>query len=108
MSNVTDKDTKEKELGTSNSSIKVHISYSSVWLNSSIFNSTKQKSTLSLVPSMMDPVEHDPQSSPYQTEPKEDQYLASPSLGDQFATDVESDNEDNNTIAIIEDLFLNI
>lgn len=41
MSNATDKDTKEKELGTSNSSIKVHISHSSVLHNLFTLDSTK-------------------------------------------------------------------
>lgn len=33
MSNAIDKDTKEKKLGISNSSIKVHIPRSLVWVN---------------------------------------------------------------------------
>ncbi len=81
MSDATDKGNEEKELGTSNSSIKVYILRSSLWLNSSSLNSTKQKSTSSPVLSMLDPAKHDPQSSFYQTEVEVDQYLASPSLG---------------------------
>lgn len=41
MSHISDKNTKEKELGTFNSSIKVHIPCSSILLNSSVVNSTK-------------------------------------------------------------------
>ncbi len=41
MSNIIDKDIKEKELGTSNYSIKVHILYLLVLLNLSILNSKK-------------------------------------------------------------------
>ncbi len=74
----------------------------------STLNSIKQKSTSSPVSFILDPVEHDPQSFPYQTKPKEDQYLASPSPGDQFTTNVKSDNKDNNAITTIEGLFLNI
>lgn len=72
MSDTIDENTEEKELGTSNSNIKVHILYSSVLLNLSTLNSSKQKSTLSQVPSMLDPAEHDSQSSSYQTKPEED------------------------------------
>ncbi len=82
MSNAIYENTEKKELGTSNSSIKVHIPYSLVWLNSSALNSTKQKSTSLPVSSMLDPAEHNPQSSSYLTEPEEDQYLASFSPGD--------------------------
>lgn len=57
---------------------------------------------------MLDPAKHDPQSSPCRTEPEEDQYLPSPSPDDQFATDVESDDEGNDAVATIEGLFLNI
>ena len=108
MSNATDEDTEEKKLGTSNSSIKVHIPRLLVLLSSSVLNSTKQKLTLSLIPSMLDPAKHDLQSSPNQTEPEKDQYLASPSPGDQFATDVKSDDKNNNAVATIERLFFNI
>ncbi len=108
ISNTTDEDTKEKELGTSNPSMKVYISCSFVWLNLSTLNSTKQKLTLSLVPSMLDPTKHDPQSSLYQTESEKDQYLVSSSLGNQFATDVKSDNKNNNAIVKIEGLLLKI
>ncbi len=108
MDNAINKNTKEKELGTSNSSIKVHIPRSLVWLNLSALNSTKQKLTSSPVPSMLNPAEHNPQSSPYQTELEEDQYLVSPSPGDQFATNVESNNKDNNAVTTIKRLFLNI
>ncbi len=41
MSNTTDNDTEEKELSISNSSIKVHIPRSLVWLNLAALNSTK-------------------------------------------------------------------
>ncbi len=55
---------------------------------------------------MLDPAKYDPQSSFYKTKPKEDLYLASPSSGDQFSTDVKSVDKDNNTVAIIEGLFI--
>lgn len=57
---------------------------------------------------MLDLAKHDSQSSFYQTEPKEDQYLASSSPGNQFATDVKNDNKNNNAVIIIKRLFLNI
>lgn len=59
MSDTIDKNTKEKELEISNSSIKVYILYSLVLLNLSTLNSTKQKSTLLPVPSMLNPAKHD-------------------------------------------------
>lgn len=65
ISDVTDKNTKKTELGISNSSIKIHISCSLVWLNLSALNSTKQKLILSPVLSMLDPTKHNPQSSSY-------------------------------------------
>ncbi len=65
MSDAIDKNTKEKELGTSNSGIKVHIPRSLIWLNLSSLNSTNQKPTSSPVPSMLDLTEHDSQSSLY-------------------------------------------
>lgn len=71
MSDTIDEDTKEKELRSSNSSIKVHVPLLSILLNSFIVNSIKQKLTLSSVLSMLDLAKHDPQSSPYQTEPEE-------------------------------------
>lgn len=52
---------------------------------------------------MLDPDKYDPQSSPYQTVPEKNQYLASPSSGNQFATDIKSDVKDNNAVAIIEE-----
>lgn len=63
---------------------------------------------LSPIPFMLDPVKYDPQSSLYQTKLEKDQYLASSSAGDQFATDVKGDDEGNNAFTIIEGLFLNI
>lgn len=59
ISDVTDKDIKEKELETLNFSIKVHIPSLSILLNLSTVNSTKQKLTLSPVFSMLDLAEHD-------------------------------------------------
>ncbi len=108
MSNVIDKDTKEKKLGLSNFNIKVHISHSLVLLNLSALNFTKQKLTSLPVPSILDLAKTNPQSSLYQTKSKKVQYLASFSPNNQFATNVKSNNKDNNTIAIIERLFLNM
>ena len=108
ISNTTDKNTKEKEFGTSNSSIKVYIPCLLILLNSSILNFTKQKSTSSPISSILDPTKHNSQSSLNKTELEEDQYLASPSPSDQFATNIKSDNKGNNTVATIKRLFLNI
>lgn len=72
MSNVIDKNTKEKKLGISNSNIKVHISHSLVLLNLSTLNFTKQKSMSLPVLSMLGLAKTNPQSSPYQTKSKED------------------------------------
>lgn len=77
MSNATDENTKEKEIEISNFNIKVHIPCLSVLLNSSILNSTKQKLTLSPVPSMLDLAKHNSESFSNQTDQEEDQYLAS-------------------------------
>lgn len=57
---------------------------------------------------MLNSAKHDLQSSFYQTESEEDQYLASPSPRDYIITNVKSDSEGNNTITKIEGLFLNI
>lgn len=65
MNNATDKNTKEKKLGTSNSSIKVHISRSLIWLNLSALNSTKQKLVLSPISFMLDLAKHNSQSFSY-------------------------------------------
>lgn len=108
ISNAIDKNIEEKELKISNSNIKVHILRSSVLLNLSSLNSIKQKWTLSPVSSMLDSTKHNPQSSLYQTKPKEDKYLNSFFPNDQFAINIKSDNEGNNAVAIIERLFLNI
>ncbi len=43
-----------------------------------------------------------------QIEPEEEEYFASTSPGDQFTTDVKSNNKDNNVVVTIEVLFLNI
>ncbi len=107
MSHVANQDTKEKELGTSNSSIKVYIPRSSVLLNLLALNSTKQKSMSSLVSSMLDIAKHDPQSSLYQTEPEKDKYLTSFSPSNQFTTNIKSNDKDNNAVVIIKRLFLN-
>lgn len=107
MSNVIDKNTKKKELRTSNSSIKVYIVHSSILIYLSALISIKPKSMSSPVPFILDPTKHDPQSFPYQTEPKEEEYLASSSSDNQFANNVKSNNKDNNAIATIERLFLN-
>ncbi len=95
-------------MGTSNSNIKVHIPCSSIWLNLSALNSTKQKSKLSPVPSVLDPAKHNPQSFPNQIAPEEEEYLANLSPGDQFAINVKSNDKDNNAVVTIEGLFLNI
>lgn len=58
ISNAIYENTEKKELGISNSGIKVHISYSLVWFNSSALNSTKQKLTSSPVSSMLDLAKH--------------------------------------------------
>lgn len=108
MSDGIDNDTKEKELGISNSCIKVHILRSLVWLNLFALNSIKEKLTLAPFSSMLNPTKHDFQSFLYQTAPEINQYLASPSPNDQFAIDIESNNKDNNAVTIIKRIFLNI
>lgn len=57
---------------------------------------------------MLNVTKHDPQRSSYQIKPEKNQYLASSSPNNQFATNVKSYNESKNAIAIIEELFLNI
>lgn len=91
-----------------NSNIKVHILYLSILLNLSSIKSIKQKSTLSLVLSMLDLAKYNPQSFPYQIKPEKDQYLANSSLSNQFITDIQNNDKSNNAITIIERLFLNI
>ncbi len=108
MSNTADKNIKEKEWRKSNSNIKVYIPQSSVLLNLSTLNFIKKKSMLLLVLFMLDSNKHNPQISSYQIELEEEEYLASSSPGNQFTTDIESNNKDNNAITIIEGLFWNI
>lgn len=108
MSDTIDEDTKEKQKGISNFSIKVHILHSSVLLNSSILNSTKQKLVLSQILSMLNTSKYDPHSCLYSTKPEKNQYLASFSPVDQFTTNVKSVNKDNNAVAMIERFFINI
>lgn len=108
MSNTRDKDTEEKELGTSNSSIRIHVSYLLLLLNSSALPSTKQKLMSSSVPSILDSTKYDPQSSSYQIKLKENLYLASHPFSDYFTTAVKNDNKDNNANITIEELFFNI
>lgn len=74
----------------------------------SALNSIKQKSTLSLIAFILDPIKQNPQSFLNQTESEKDQYLVSRSLSNQFTTNVKSDDKSNNAITIIERLFLNI
>lgn len=57
---------------------------------------------------MLDFTKYNPQSFAYQTELEENQYLASFSLIDQCANNVKSNDMNNNAVAIIEGLFLNI
>lgn len=64
--------------------------------------------TLLVILSIQNHTKHDPQGSLCQNNSEEDQYLASPSLGDQFATNVENDEKSNNAVATIKRLFLNI
>lgn len=108
ISNITDKDTKKKELWTSNSTIKVDIPCSLVLLNLSTLNFIKQKSILLPIPSILDLAKHNFQSSSNWTKPKEDQYLANSSSNDQFATNIKNNNKDNNVVAIIERFLFNI
>ena len=82
ISNAIDENIKQKKLGTSNFNIKVYISYLLVLLNLFFLNSTKQKLTLSPVLSMLDLAKYNLQSSPNQTKPKENKYLASFPSGD--------------------------
>lgn len=64
--------------------------------------------TLLPVLSILDLAKYNLQSSFYQTKPEEDQYLANFSPNNQFASNVKSDNKNNNIIITIEELFLNI
>lgn len=57
---------------------------------------------------MLDLIKHNPQSSPHQTNPEEDQYLTSLSPSNQFTNNVKSNNKDNNAVTTIERLFLSI
>lgn len=57
---------------------------------------------------MLDPIKHNPQSFPSQIKLENNQYLTNPFSSDQFAIDIESDNESNNIVVTIERLFLNI
>lgn len=108
LSNIIDKDIKEKELGIFNFSIKIHILHSLVLLNLSTLNTIKQKLILLLILSILNPTKYDSQNSFYQTKSKKDQYLISFFLNNQFTTNIKSDDKRNNAISIIKGLFLNL
>lgn len=57
---------------------------------------------------MSDPAKHNSQNFLYQNKPEKEQYLPNPPPNNQFVTNVKSDNKDNNIIAMIKELFLNI
>lgn len=104
MSDIKDRDTEGRELETTNSHLEVQILPPSILSNLS----AKPEKTLLLVSPIQNPVEYNPQSSPCPAVLKKDQYLLCPFPDDQFATDVASDDEGNNVVAMIERLFLNV
>ena len=103
-----DQGDEEKQSEVTSPQIKVIVPPTSILPASSNVSSTKQKSTLSPVPSIWNLADHNPRNSTFSPKSDKKQYTPSPSPNDQFATDNESDNRGNNAVATIEELFLNI
>lgn len=61
-----------------------------------------------LVPLMLNPIKYGFQSFSYWTKIEKNQYLPNFFLDNQFATNVKSNNESKDAIAIIEKLFLHM
>lgn len=80
----------------------------SILTDSSNASSTKQKLTLLLVLSIRNLADYNLRSSIFNPKSDEEQYTSGSSPDDQFATDNKSDNGDNNAVATIEKLFLDI
>ena len=77
-------------------------------LGLSITNSRKQKSTSFLIPPKLNLAEHNPQCSIFNAKLDKEQYTPSPFPNDEFAINNESDNRDNNAVAMMKGLFMNI